>query len=312
MSECSLGHVVIIGVGLIGGSLARALKEHDAVSRITGVARSQQTLDTALELGVIDHAETDPVAAMRDADMIIIATPVSTIAPILAAIVDHIPAHCVVTDAGSVKSSIAKAARQALGDKIDCYVPGHPVAGTENSGVAASFAELFVDHRVILTPLEENSEADIQLVQTMWEVCGAKVVRMSLQDHDAMLGATSHLPHLLAFSLVDFLSQQPRHEEIFANTAGGFRDFTRIAGSNPRMWRDICLANREELIPLLSSMEEQLIEYRKLLQQNDGEKLQQAFERARAAREKLSDLNETEANKSETNQVENNKMESDD
>jgi len=290
MPECSLGHVVIIGVGLIGGALARAVKAHDAVSQITGVARSQETLDLALQLGVIDIAERDPVQAMKDADMVVLATPVSTIAPILRAIADTIPAHCVVTDAGSVKGSVATAAREALGDKIDCFVPGHPIAGTENAGVASSFAELFVDHRVILTPLPENSETDIRLVQTMWEVCGARVVRMSVEDHDAMLGATSHLPHLLAYSLVDFLSRQDRHEEIFANTAGGFRDFTRIAASSPVMWRDICLANREELIPLLKSMEQQLAGYRELLEKEDGRQLQQAFLRAKTARDKLPEV----------------------
>ena len=290
MSECSLGHVVIIGVGLIGGSLARALKAHDAVSQITGVARSQETLDLALRLGVIDNAENDPVQAMKDADMVILATPLSSIAPILVAIADYIPAHCVVTDVGSVKGSVAISARQALGGKVDCFVPGHPIAGTENAGVAASFAELFVDHRVILTPLAENTETDIKLVQAMWEVCGARVVRMSLEDHDAMLGATSHLPHLLAYSLVDFLSQQDRHEEIFANTAGGFRDFTRIAGSSPVMWRDICLANRDELIPLLKSMEQQLADYRELLEKSDGEQLEQAFRRAKTARDKLPEV----------------------
>ncbi len=290
MSECSLGHVVIIGVGLIGGSLARALKAHDAVSQITGVARSQETLDLALQLGVIDKAESDPVQAMKDADLVVLATPVSTIAPILSAIADVIPAHCVVTDAGSVKGSVATAAREALGDKIDCFVPGHPIAGTENSGVAASYADLFVDHRVILTPLDENAETDIQLVQAMWEVCGARVVRMSLEDHDAMLGATSHLPHILAYALVDFLSQQGRHEEIFANTAGGFSDFTRIVASSPVMWRDICLANRDELIPLLKSMEQQLAGYRELLENTDGEQLQQAFQRAKKARDKLPEI----------------------
>lgn len=290
MSECNFGHVVIIGVGLIGGSLARALREHDAVSQITGVARSRETLELAVQLGVIDHAETDPVQAMKDADMVVLATPVSTIGPLLASIADHIPAHCVVTDAGSVKGSVADAARQVLGEKIDCFVPGHPIAGTENSGVAASFAELFIDHRVILTPLPENKESDIRLVEAMWEVCGARVVRMSIKDHDAMLAATSHLPHLLAFSLVDFLSQQERHEEIFANTAGGFRDFTRIAGSSPVMWRDICMANRDELIPLLDAMERQLSSYRVMLQNYDGEQLEQAFDRARAARCKLPKL----------------------
>ena len=294
MPECSFGHVVIIGVGLIGGSLARALRDHDAVSQITGVARSRETLDFALHAGVIDKAETNPAEAMSDADLVVIATPVSTIGPLLEQIAPHLPAHCVVTDAGSVKGSVVAAARTALAEKIDCFVPGHPISGTENSGVAASFAELFIDHRVILTPLPENSSEDVHLVQAMWEVCGARVVRMSAEDHDAMLGATSHLPHLLAYALVDFLSQQERHDDIFANTAGGFRDFTRIAASSPVMWRDICMANSEELIPLIKSMEQQLAAYRELLENSDGDELENAFRRAKTARDKLPEVSKFE------------------
>ena len=291
MPEQNFGHVVIIGVGLIGGSLARALKQHKAASKITGVARSHETLDLAIQLGVIDQAETDPVVAVRDADLVVLATPVSTIGALLTSISTQLPEHCVITDAGSVKGSVVNAARKALGDKIGRFIPGHPIAGTENSGVAASFAELFIDHRVILTPLEENSERDIHRVQAMWELCGARVVRMSITEHDAILAATSHLPHLLAFSLVDFLSQQDHHEEIFANTAGGFRDFTRIAASSPVMWRDICLANRDELIPLLESMEQTLAGYRKLLQKANGEQLEQSFRRAKTARDQLREIN---------------------
>lgn len=294
MPEQNFGHVVIIGVGLIGGSLARALRQHKAANRITGVARSRETLDLALQLGVIDQAETDPVEAVRDADLVILATPVSTIGALLTSISTQLPEHCVITDAGSVKGSVVNAARKALGDKVSSFIPGHPIAGTENSGVAASFAELFIDHRVILTPLEENSEEDIQQVQAMWELCGARVVRMSITEHDAILAATSHLPHLLAFSLVDFLSQQDHQEEIFANTAGGFRDFTRIAASSPVMWRDICLANRDELIPLLESMEQTLAGYRKLLEKANGEQLEQSFRRAKTARDQLPEINKAE------------------
>jgi len=289
MSECSLGNVVIIGVGLIGGSLARALKAHDAVSQITGVARSKETLDLALKLGVIDRAETDPVKAMQGADLVVLATPVSTMAPILKAIAGHIPVHCVITDAGSVKGEVVAAARDALGDKIDCFVPGHPIAGTENSGVAASYADLFVNHRVILTPLAENAEADIKLVQTVWEVCGAKVIRMSLQDHDAMLGATSHLPHILAYALVDFLSQQDRHEDIFANTAGGFRDFTRIVASSPVMWRDICLANGDAIQLMIEHFAVDLQELNEAIQNHDGPRLLEFFTSAKRARDRYVD-----------------------
>jgi prephenate dehydrogenase len=282
--------VVIIGVGLIGGSLARALKQRGAVRKITGVARSSKTLDLALELGVIDRAETDPAGAVSEADLVVIATPVATIGPLLETIASSLPEKCVITDAGSVKGSVVDAARKALGERLHSFIPGHPVAGTENSGVEASFPELFVDHKVILTPLPENSSSDIELVRALWECCGANVSLMAVEDHDAILAATSHLPHLLAFSLVDFLSRQDRHEEIFANTAGGFRDFTRIAASNPLMWRDICLANRDELIPLLESIEKQLASYRGLLQEMNGEQLQQAFDRAKKARDKLPEI----------------------
>jgi prephenate dehydrogenase len=290
MIDRQLGNVVIIGVGLIGGSLGRALQERNMAARITGVARSRETLDLALQLGVIDEAEQDPAQAVRDADLVLIATPVSVIGELLQSIKAQLPEHCIITDAGSVKGSVVTAAREVLGEGVKKFVPGHPIAGTENSGVAASFAELFIDHKVILTPLAENADADVRLVQDMWQACGANVTCMSVAEHDAILAATSHLPHLLAFSLVDFLAQQDSHEEIFANTAGGFRDFTRIAASNPVMWRDICLANRDQLVPLLESMEGQLEKYRTLLLDANASQLEQAFSRAKKARDQLPEI----------------------
>jgi prephenate dehydrogenase len=287
MADPAFGHVVIVGIGLIGGSLARALKAQGAAERITGVARSQQTLDRALELGIVDAAMRDVSAAVRDADIVVLATPVASINALLAGISASLPEQCVVTDAGSVKGSIVDAARQALGEGVSRFVPGHPIAGTEESGVDASFATLFQHRRVILTPLRENRPGDVALIRTMWESCGAVVSEMPVDEHDAILAATSHLPHLLAFALVDFLSARDNQREIFANSAGGFRDFTRIAASNPVMWRDICLANREQLIPLLSEIQAQLSSYRSLLETGDGLALEQAFERAKRARDEL-------------------------
>ncbi len=287
MRNTGFGHVVIVGVGLIGGSLARALKEQGAVQRITGVARSQQTLDRALELGVIDAAESDPASAVKDADIIVIATPVATIQSLLEVMSDAIPAQSIVTDAGSVKGSVVDAARNVLGDRVGQFVPGHPIAGTEESGVDASFSTLYQDRRVILTPLEENDVDAVETVRDMWETCGATVVEMPVKEHDTILAATSHLPHLLAFALVDFLSARDNQREIFANSAGGFRDFTRIAASNPVMWRDICLANREQLIPLLAEVQGQLATYASLLESGDSEALEQAFQRAKTARDEL-------------------------
>lgn len=287
MTDNPFSHVVIIGIGLIGGSLARALKEQGVVDRITGVARSQQTLDKALELGVVDAVERDAAAAVADADIVVLATPVATINTLLKSIADHLPEHCIVTDAGSVKGSIVEAARNALGDSLGRFVPGHPIAGTEESGVEASFSTLYQNRRVILTPLPENKPEDIQLIRDMWEHCGATVVEMPVEDHDKILAATSHLPHLLAFALVDFLSTRENQQEIFANSAGGFRDFTRIAASNPVMWRDICLANRKQLIPLLNETQSQLAAYTSLLEACDGEALEQAFQRAKHARDEL-------------------------
>ena len=286
-SELKLGHVVIIGLGLIGGSLARALREQGAAERITGVARSQQTLDRALELGIVDTVTRDAAAAVNDADIVVLAAPVATIHALFSTIADTLPAHCIVTDAGSVKGSIVAAARAALGDRVARFVPGHPIAGTEHSGVDASFASLFRNRRVILTPLPENDSRDVDIIRAMWECCGAVVSEMPVDEHDAILAATSHLPHLLAFALVDFLSARDNQQEIFANSAGGFRDFTRIAASNPVMWRDICLANREQLIPLLDEVQGQLSEYRQLLEKGDGEALEQAFARAKRARDEL-------------------------
>jgi len=287
MAENRFGHVVIIGVGLIGGSLARALKAGGAASRITGVARSQATLDKALELGVVDAATADAAAAVADADLVLLATPVATIGELLRVIAPVLPEDCIVTDAGSVKGSIVAAARDALGEHVGRFVPGHPIAGTEESGVEASFATLYRDHRVILTPLAENPPELVARVRGLWEGCGATVVEMGIDEHDAILAATSHLPHLLAYALVDFLASRDNQQEIFANSAGGFRDFTRIAASNPVMWRDICIANRAQLVPLLRAIEAQLARYRRLLEQVDGADLEAAFTRAKHARDAL-------------------------
>ena len=271
----------IIGVGLIGGSLARALREAGACQEVVGAGRNTGNLQTAVDLGVIDRYYTDLAQAVSGADMVVVCVPLGAMEDVFRAIKDQLAEQVVLTDTGSAKGSVIEAVQRAFGHVPDFFVPGHPIAGTEQSGVEASFPGLYKDRRVILTPLPETSTNATDRVRDMWEAAGARVTEMDPLHHDAILAATSHLPHVLAYTLVDSLSKLDDSDELFEYAAGGFRDFTRIASSDPVMWRDICMANREELIPLLNSMEQQLAIYRDYLEKSDGEKLEQAFRRAK-------------------------------
>ncbi|KOR29096.1 prephenate dehydrogenase [Achromatium sp. WMS2] len=277
--------LAIIGVGLIGGSLARALRAAGAVGEIIGCGRAWPNLERALALGVIDHATDDPARAVSGADMVFVAVPLGVMAEVFNAIKDKLAPNAVVTDGGSVKTSVIKDAAAAFGTIPINLVPGHPVAGTEHSGVEASFAELYQGRRVILTPLPATQPRAIQLVERMWLACGAEVIQMAPECHDEILAATSHLPHVLAFSLVDMLTQMREHNEIFRYAAGGFRDFSRIASSNPIMWRDICMANRETLRVTLRKFTKNLEDLTAALDDPTGDILLQTFERAKAARD---------------------------
>jgi prephenate dehydrogenase len=273
----------IIGVGLIGGSLARALR--GVCDEIVGCGRNRSNLQKAVELGVIDSYETVPAKAVNQADMVIIAVPLGSMAAMFAAIRDALSPDAVISDVGSAKASVVEDARQYLGEHFRHFVPAHPIAGTEKSGVVASFAELFEKRRVIITPLSDTDSAAYAKVCAMWEQTGADVVDMSVEHHDKVLAATSHLPHLLAYSLVDTLAKMETSTEIFGFAAGGFRDFTRIASSNPRMWRDICLANQKAILEMLGHFNDNLAELTDAVRSGDAERIETIFGRAKAARD---------------------------
>ena len=273
--------LAVIGVGLIGGSFALALKEGGKVSHVVGVGRNRVNLELARERGIIDAIAPDAGTAARDADVVLVATPVAQFPAIFAQLKDG---KALITDAGSTKRDVVAAARAALGAKIGQFVPAHPVAGAEKSGAGAASAELFRGRRVVLTPLEENPPSAITQVQALWEACGARITRLDPDEHDTVLAAVSHLPHLLAFALVHDIARRDNAEQLFAYAAGGFRDFTRIASSHPEMWRDICIANRDRLLAELGRYQAKLGDVQKLLQAADAPALERLFAGARDAR----------------------------
>lgn len=281
-----INRLCIIGVGLIGGSLARALRAAGVCDEIVGCNRDPKQLERARELGIIDRGDVGVAAAVSGADMVVVATPVGTMEQIFARIKPHLHSAAIITDVGSTKASVVAAAERAFGTLPPAFVPGHPIAGTERSGVDASFAELFRGRKVILTPQENTAPDALAKVRWMWEQTGAQVLEMTAQHHDDVLAATSHLPHVLAFTLVHTLAARPDRDEVFKYAAGGFRDFTRIASSDPRMWHDICLANRDAMLAAIRAFGIELEQLAKALRQDDGQYLLKIFEDARAARER--------------------------
>ena len=280
-----INKLCVIGVGLIGGSLARALKAADAVGHVVAVGRDVSHLERAIELGVADSYETSLTQAVVDADVIVIAVPVGSMRSVFAELTGHLKPNAVITDVGSVKATVVRDAQATLGEDLPRFVPGHPIAGTEKSGVEASFAELYQGQRVILTPLEETRAQATQLVTQMWHTAGAEVQSLSVEHHDEVLAATSHLPHALAFTLVDTLAQMHEHREIFQFAAGGFKDFTRIASSDPQMWHDICLTNREALLDMLHRFGQDMNKLTKAIETQDSEFILKMFQRAKTARD---------------------------
>lgn len=281
--------LAVIGVGLIGGSLARALRAAGEVGEVVGCGRGKANLDRAVELGVVDRYSHDVGAAVEGADVVFVAVPLGAMRETFAAMRERLAPDGVVTDGGSAKGSVVADARAAFARPLSFFVPGHPIAGTERTGVEASFATLFRDRRVILTPLPDNDAAAVDRVAAMWRACGAEVAEMSVGHHDEVLAATSHLPHMLAFGLVDALARMKENDEIFRYAAGGFRDFTRIASSSPVMWRDICLANREALSHMLERFAVEMTDLADAIRRGDGEQLLEIFSRAKAARDRYVD-----------------------
>ena len=281
--------LAIIGVGLIGGSVALALRETGAVKEVVGCGRSEANLLKASELGIIDHYTLDIGEAVQGADLVLLAVPLGAMRETFSAMQSNLSPNAVVTDAGSVKGSVVADLEAVYGGIPGFFVPGHPIAGTERSGAAAAFPSLYQNRRVILTPLAETDEVAVERVEWMWRQCGAEITRMSVEHHDEVLAATSHLPHMLAFSLVDSLARMKENDEIFRYAAGGFRDFTRIASSNPAMWRDICLANQESLGHMLTRFADELHELASILSKGDADGLLEIFERAKQARDRYID-----------------------
>ncbi|TMI45432.1 MAG: prephenate dehydrogenase/arogenate dehydrogenase family protein, partial [Betaproteobacteria bacterium] len=264
--------LAVIGVGLIGGSFALALKQAKVASHVVGVGRNPANLKLALDRGAIDSIAPDPAAAARGADLVLLATPVSHYPKILSSMSLH--STLVVTDAGSTKRDVIVAARSALREKIAQFVPGHPIAGAENSGVAAATPELFRNRRVVLTPLPENPAAAVSKVERAWESCGARIAKMNPDEHDGVLAAVSHLPHVLAFALVHDIAARENAAQLFSYAAGGFRDFTRIASSHPEMWRDICIANRDRLLEEIDRYSKNLGSIRSIVEAADAAALE--------------------------------------
>jgi len=282
-----LPKLVVVGVGLIGGSFALALKSRGVVGEVVGVGRSQGNLDEALAAGVIDRAALRDgpwVRELGDADIVLLATPVGEIPALLAAMPGALAEGAVVTDGGSTKQDVVAAARAHLGAALPRFVPAHPIAGTEQSGARAAFATLFDGRRAVLTPLPETDATALARVRTLWEACGADVVTLDAQTHDRILGAVSHLPHFLAAAYVAELAVRPESGELFGLAGSGFRDFTRIAAASPAMWHDIGLANRDALRHEIAAFRGALDVLDAALRDGDGHTLSAMLESAAQAR----------------------------
>ena len=279
--------LAIIGVGLIGGSLALALKEAGAVGEVVGCGRGKPNLEKALALGIVDRYTRDPLEAVRNADLIFLATPVKTLATVVGQCLPALKPGAIITDGGSVKAEVINSIEPLLPDSIH-FVPGHPIAGTEQSGAEAAFASLYQGKRCILTPTAKTDARALALVEQMWTIVGSNVVTMPMDKHDRILAAISHLPHMVAYSLVNAVGSYDHYEEnILEYSAGGFRDFTRIASSDPTMWRDIAETNRDALLEMMEQFEVFFAELKADIATGDGEKLFEFFLRSKQLRDAI-------------------------
>jgi prephenate dehydrogenase len=289
----SFGKVVVVGVGLIGGSFALALKKAGAARQVVGMGRSQAALERALELGIVDSITDSPEVAMAGADLVLLAAPVAQTGTILSMLLPWLEPGTVITDAGSTKSDVVASARAALGEKLRQFVPAHPIAGRESNGPDAAIPDLYQGKKAVITPLPENAAGDVGLVAAAWRLCGAVIHTLTPEQHDRVFAAVSHLPHLLAFALVDDIANKPHADQLFQYAASGFRDFTRIAGSSPEMWRDISLANRDALLTELDAYLAQLTALRGRLAAGDGAGIEVIYTNAQRARRAWSEAIES-------------------
>ncbi len=288
--KCLTERVLIIGLGLIGGSLANALRARNICRTVVGFDRDKDEQETALRLGIIEEAAADLLEAAAQADVIVLAVPVKAIESVLAEILPVLRPDTILTDVGSVKGNVVRSAIALFGCAPKRFIPGHPIAGSEKSGVAAADATLFEHHKVIITPLPESDPDAVTLIARMWQSVGAQVLQMDVARHDEVLAATSHLPHLLAFSLVDTLAQEQDCNDIFRYAAGGFRDFTRVAASDPTMWHDIGLANKQAILQKIDEFTSGVNRLRTAIESEDSLAMLGIFTRAKAAREHFSKI----------------------
>lgn len=285
--------VLVIGLGLIGASFALALKNRGVCSQVLGSSRSLDTVNKAIQRGIVDAGDHDLSVLLYELekdDVVVIATPTLSVKAILQQLHEVVARGVIVTDAASVKGSVVEDAIAVFGAAPSIFIPGHPIAGSEKSGIDAANPELFSRHAVILTPLENSSQSAVDIVTRLWQAVGAEVSQMTVSEHDGVLALTSHLPHMLAYTLVDTLAQRSQHNDIFRYAAGGFKDFTRIAGSDPTMWHDIALANRNALLNGLDDFESHLKDLRKAIESGDGQHLHDVFSRAKKARDYFGEL----------------------
>lgn len=293
VNQLVVNKLVVIGLGLIGGSLAAAMKKMQACQEVIAVVRSQATADIALELQLVDRALfslEDIGAELTLGDVVFIAVPTLSVADTLADVKRYVSADVTVTDGASVKGSVLAAAQNVYGELPAQFVPGHPIAGSEKSGVTAADENLYINHRVILTPLAVTGDHHLQRVTDMWQAVQAEVLTMSVEEHDTVLAATSHLPHAIAYSLVDTLANDAENENIFRYAAGGFRDFTRIASSDPLMWHDIMQANSDAVLQAIDLFQNNLNQLRNAVEKGDSDYLLKTFTRAKTARDQFTDV----------------------
>ena len=282
--------LAIVGVGLIGGSVGRALRDGSAATEIIGYGRNPVHLSRAVELGLVDRWSTVLSDAVAGAEVVMVATPVGAMPGLFTRLVDLVSPTCIVTDAGSVKKKVVDAARASFGRSVARFVPGHPIAGLEQSGVEAAAGDLFRGHKVILTPTPDTDPKAVAQIDSLWRATGAQLMDMSPERHDRLLALTSHLPHMLAYALVNLLADQAQDEgECFDLAAGGFYDISRTASSDPVMWRDICLHNADEVLARIGEYQDMMARLAALVKVKDAEGLEQMFRKARGARSRIED-----------------------
>lgn len=287
MTKFYINKLAVVGVGLIGGSLALALKEAGVVGHVAGIGRGLSNLETAFKLGLVDSFTQSLAEGVADADVVFLATPVQSLGDVAEQAMPHLKAGAIITDGGSVKQAVIDAIEPHLRDDVH-FVPGHPIAGTENSGAEAAFATLYRNRRCILTPTERTADEALERIRRMWQIVGSQVVVMAVDKHDRVLAAISHLPHMVAYALVNAVGAYDRYDEnVLEYSAGGFRDFTRIASSDPTMWRDIALTNREALLEMMEQFEIFFAELKEDVAIGSGERLFEFFRRSKQSRDEI-------------------------